>query len=58
MNKYVSIGNKIVIKEFDKNNAPMGWLRIDILKNKLNNDLIFRNKFSKSELEFIRSDLE
>lgn len=33
--KYVSIGKPIKVMEFEKCKAPMGWIREDILKNKL-----------------------
>ena len=50
---YVNIGKPIISKSFERNNAPMGWMRIDLLKNYIKTDKKFKNKFSKLELKKI-----
>ena len=51
--KYFSLGKPIKVKSFKRHCAPMGWLRQDILLNKLQTNREFRNKFSKEELNEI-----
>jgi hypothetical protein len=60
MNKatYVSAGKPLEFSEFEKNAAPMGWIRIDLLKNKIKNDSGFKNKFSPEELQEIDEVVE
>ena len=50
---YVEIGKPLVFNKFEENNAPIGWKRIDLLKNKLKNDNLFRAKFTKKEINEI-----
>ena len=39
---YCNIGKPMGFSLFEKNNAPMGWIRIDILKKQLNEDILKR----------------
>ena len=50
---YVSINKTLEIKEFERNNAPMGWYRFDILQKHIKDDIKFKQKFSKEELKII-----
>ena len=50
---YVSINKPLEIKKFEKNNAPMGWYRFDILQKHIKDDIKFKQKFSKEELKII-----
>ncbi len=51
---YVSIGKPLLFHKFDENTAPMGWKRINSLKEKLEKDKEFREKFTKEELKIIQ----
>ena len=51
---YVNVGKPITFKVFEKFKAPMGWIRIDILQRKINDQLVYRNKFTSEELDKIQ----
>jgi len=50
---YVSVGNPLEFHKFEENNAPIGWKRIDLLKEKLKRDSEYRKKFTEYELKQI-----
>ena len=50
---YVSVSSPLEIKRFKIFNAPTGWHRIDILKDKIKTDKNYRNKFSPEEINLI-----
>jgi len=54
IDKYFSLGKPIKVKNFEKNFAPIGWVRQDILINKLKTNKEFKNKFSKEELKIVK----
>lgn len=50
---YVCIGKPMIFKKFEFCNSPTGWIRIDILKDKLRDNKLFKNKFSEEEIKRI-----
>ena len=50
---YVFVGKPLVFRRFELYSSPMGWLRIDILKNKIKDDINYRKKFTQNEIKLI-----
>ena len=47
---YVNLSKPLVFIEFERNKSLLGWLRIDLLINRLNTDQKFKDQFTKTEL--------
>jgi hypothetical protein len=43
------------MEEFNLFEAPMGWLRSDLIKEKLKSDKIYRSKFTNDEIRQINN---
>lgn len=52
---YVSVGENIEFKKFNVLKKPLGWIELNYLKNKLSNDVDFRNKFNQEEIQLINN---
>lgn len=50
---YVNTGKPIQFKKFTSLKKPTGWVRLDLLKKKLNEDKNYKKQFTKSEIEKI-----
>ena len=56
MNKfriYIDIGKPLVFKKFKEYVAPTGWIRLDLLKERLKMDKTFKAKFTDKEVKEI-----
>jgi hypothetical protein len=53
---YVHTGKPLEFIKFEKHNAPMGWIRADIIKEKLK-EREYRAKFSEEELKELKEAL-
>ena len=51
---YVMVSKPLEIRKFEKYHAPMGWIRIDILKRKLREDRNYKAKFNQIELKELK----
>lgn len=49
---YFNVGKKIETMLFSRNDAPLGWIRSDLLLTKLK-EPDYKNKFSKEEINYI-----
>lgn len=52
---YVSYGKPLIFREFELCNAPMGWSRLDMLRNRLRKNKDFANKFTAQEIKEINT---
>lgn len=50
---YVMLSKPLLFKRFELYSAPIGWVRIDILKKKLKENKDFRSKFTREEIQQI-----
>lgn len=53
--RYFNLGRIIKSDLFEEFNAPMGWIRKDLLIKKLKENEDFRSKFNQRELIYIYS---